>query len=51
MSDFKGYNSPVVDLYGLDSIPANYLLDKQGKIIAKNLYGEALNKKLQELIE
>lgn len=51
VSDFKGWESSVVNLYAIDTIPANYLLDKQGKIIAKNLYGEALNKKLQEVIQ
>jgi hypothetical protein len=30
--------------YGVNSIPATYLLDGEGKIIAKNLRGEALEK-------
>jgi hypothetical protein len=33
----------------LDYIPANVLVDKKGVIIAKNVKGEALIKKLQEL--
>jgi hypothetical protein len=36
-------------MYGIQAIPQNFLLDPQGKIIGKNLRGEALNKKLEEL--
>lgn len=37
--------------YGIDAIPKNYLLDKEGKIIAKNLRGLALEEKLKEVLE
>jgi hypothetical protein len=39
----------VVPLYKIESIPFNLLLDKEGKIIATNLRGEDLQKKLAEL--
>jgi len=49
--DFKFWQSPVVALYNFNSIPTNVLIDKEGKIIAKNLRGEALDKKLEEIFK
>lgn len=49
VSDLKYWNSAVVGIYGIEGIPTNYLLDRDGKIIASNLRGEALNNKLKEL--
>jgi len=49
VSDIKYWNSVVVPLYSIESIPANYLLDKEGLIIARNLRGEELQLKLAEL--
>ena len=49
VSDLKKFDSPVVDKYNLKGIPANFLLDKQGRIIAKNLRGEKLGNKLEEI--
>lgn len=40
--DGKGWQSKLAGAYGVNSIPATYLLDGDGKIIAKNLRGEAL---------
>ncbi len=40
----------IAELYGIDAIPKNYLLDPNGKIIAKNLRGAALEMKLQEIL-
>jgi peroxiredoxin len=51
VSDFKGMESTVVPLYGIGSIPANFLLDKEGKIIAKDLYGPSLQNKLAEVLK
>ncbi len=48
-SDLKYWNSVVVSLYKIQSIPYNLLLDNEGKILAKNLRGEALQNKLTEL--
>lgn len=39
------------NLYAIKAIPSNFLIDPQGKIIAKNLRGEALEKKLAEIIK
>ena len=49
VSDLGGWDNPVARLYGVMSIPANLLLDREGKIIAKNLRGEELEKKLVEI--
>jgi len=49
LSDAKGFAGPVPDLYGIKAIPRNFLLDTTGKIIAKDLRGEALEKKLEEI--
>ena len=47
--DFAGWQSVVATTYKVSSIPATFLLDKKGKIIAKNLRGEELEQKLIEL--
>jgi hypothetical protein len=49
VSDIKYWNSVVVPLYNIDSIPYNLLLDENGRIIASNLRGETLQIKLAEL--
>ena len=49
-SDLKYWNSVVAQTYGVSAIPATYLLDREGKIIAKNLRGQALEAKLGELL-
>ncbi len=49
ISDLKGWGNTVAQAFGITSIPQNILIDKQGVIIAKNLRGESLQKKLQEI--
>jgi thiol-disulfide isomerase/thioredoxin len=49
--DFGGWKSSVVKLYDFTGIPYNVLLDKEGKIIAKNLRGEELENKLAEIFK
>jgi len=48
--DGQGWQNKLAQAYGISSIPATYLLDKEGKIAAKNLRGEALSKKVAELL-
>jgi peroxiredoxin len=50
VSDLQFWNSIAVKLYGVNSIPANFLLDEKGVIIARNLRGEALRKKVAEIL-
>jgi peroxiredoxin len=46
VSDLKFSDNEVAVLYGIKAIPSNLLLDPQGKIVAKDLRGEELDKKL-----
>jgi len=50
ISDLQYWKSSAAQLYGVNSIPANFLLDKNGVIIAKNLRGEELYNKIKELL-
>ena len=51
VSELKGWGAEVAQVYVIKAIPQNFLLDPSGKIIAKNLRGEALEKKLAELFQ
>lgn len=48
-SDLNGWNSPVVQNYGVEAVPSNVLIDPQGRIMARNLEEKELITKLQEL--
>lgn len=50
VGDMLAYKSPVVKMFGISGIPANYLVDPSGKIIAMNLRQEKLDEKLVELL-
>lgn len=49
VSDLKGWKNEVALSYGVSSIPQTVLVDKDGKIIARNLRGPALDQKLAEI--
>jgi thiol-disulfide isomerase/thioredoxin len=49
--DMKGWDNPVAAIYGISSIPFNFLVDANGIIIARNLRGEELEKKLIEILK
>lgn len=51
VSDMQGWNNEVSTAWGIRSIPANFLVDPNGKIVAKDLRGGALHKKLAELLD
>jgi peroxiredoxin len=51
VSDLKYWKNDVAVQYGIQAIPQNFLIDPQGKIVGKNLRGEALNKKLAEIFK
>ena len=51
VADLKGWENSAAKLYEVHAIPQNYLIDPTGKIVAKNLRGEALHAKLKELIK
>lgn len=50
VADLKGWDNSAAKLYEVHAIPQNYLIDPAGKIVAKNLRGEALHAKLKELL-
>jgi peroxiredoxin len=51
VSDLKGWQNAAAQLYGVRSIPQTLLIDAEGKIIARNLKGAALEAKLKEIFE
>jgi peroxiredoxin len=50
VSDFGYFSNAVAKLYGINAIPRNFLVDPTGKIIATDLRGEDLEKKLAEVL-
>ncbi|MBI9035274.1 MAG: TlpA family protein disulfide reductase [Bacteroidales bacterium] len=51
VSDLKYWSSAAAKLYGVKSIPSTFLLDREGNIVAKNLRGNALDQKLEEIFK
>ncbi|MCK9641053.1 MAG: AhpC/TSA family protein [Prolixibacteraceae bacterium] len=50
VSELKFWQSQIAQKYGVTAIPCTFLLDKEGKIIGKNLRGDDLANKLAELM-
>ncbi|MBJ6120026.1 AhpC/TSA family protein [Pontibacter sp. BT310] len=50
VSDLKGWESAAAGIYNITAIPQTLLLDKEGRIIAKNLRGKELEAKLAEVL-
>lgn len=50
VSDLNGWNNAAGKQYDIRSIPSNFLIDPQGIIVAKNLRGDKLEEKLEELL-
>ena len=50
VSDLKYWTSPVVGDYMLQSVPLNFLVDKNGIIVAKNIHGNALNEMVKSIL-
>jgi peroxiredoxin len=51
VSDLNGQRNEVAQLYGVDGVPQNFLLDPQGRIIAKDLRKNQLEEKLKEVMK
>ena len=51
VSDLKYFNSAAAELYKIEAIPATYMIDPDGKIIARDLRGPSLENKLAELFD
>ncbi len=50
VSDLTRWKNAAAKQYGVQSIPANFLIDKEGKILASDLRGENLMKKIEEVL-
>jgi len=50
ISDLQGWKNSTSEQYYIKAIPSNLLLDKEGRIVAKNLFGKKLTDKLAELM-
>ena len=48
--DFRGQASPIMGVYNVRSLPSNYLIDRNGRIVAKNVYSEALEVQLKKIL-
>lgn len=48
VSDLNGWKNEIAQLYAVKSVPANFLIDGDGKIVATNLRGEDLEEKLEK---
>lgn len=51
LSDLQGWNCAGAKLYGVNSIPATVLVNKEGVIVARNVRGEAIQEKLAEILK
>ncbi|HVI47568.1 MAG TPA: TlpA disulfide reductase family protein [Chitinophaga sp.] len=51
VSDLRGWGNEVAQQYGVQSIPTNFLVDPDGRIIARNLRGEQLEAKLEQVLK
>ena len=51
LSDLQGWNCAGAKLYGVNSIPATVLVNKEGVIVARNVRGEAIQEKLAEMLK
>ena len=48
--DLRGEASPALTIYNVRKLPANYLIDRKGDIVAKDLYGTSLEQQLEKLL-
>ncbi len=51
VSNLKFWQDPIAKAYGVRSIPATFIIDEKGNVIAKNLRGAALESRISELLE
>ena len=48
--DFRGKASSIMGVYNVSSLPSNYLIDRKGRIVGKNLYSDALEAELKKIL-
>ncbi len=49
--DFRGEASPMLGTYNVRKLPSNFLIDRNGTIVGKDLYSTSLEKRLEELFD
>ena len=50
VSDLKKWQSKAAAIYGVSSIPSTFLLDREGRIVQRNLRGADLEKAVKQLV-
>jgi hypothetical protein len=50
ISNLKFWDEPIAKQYNVESIPATFILDAKGVIVARDLRGDALKAKVNELL-
>jgi peroxiredoxin len=50
VSNLKFWDEPIAKQYNVESIPATFILDASGKVVAQNLTGDELKAKIKELL-
>ena len=50
VSNLKFWDEPIAKQYNVESIPATFILDASGKVVAQDLRGDELKAKIQELL-
>ena len=51
VSDLRGESSQALRVYNVDRVPSNYLIDKRGNIVVKNIFGPTLARRVEELVK
>jgi len=51
VSDFLGANSPAAQLYNVKSIPTNFLIDRNGDLVGRNLFGKELENQINKVLK
>ena len=51
VSNLKGWEDPIARTYFVDGIPATFLIDEKGVVIAKDLRGEELREKIASILK
>jgi thiol-disulfide isomerase/thioredoxin len=49
VSDLKGWNNAAAEEFGVKVVPSNFLLDREGKVVAKNIREDGLSNKLKAI--
>jgi hypothetical protein len=50
VSTLEGFKTPAAYSYAVTALPLSYLIDSEGKILAKDIHGEELEKLVDELM-